>query len=100
MLETPINGRAFTQLLILSAGASPSTPGGVLTGLTGFYSRSNNLISINGNTPENNGYLVDGLYNIGLWLQSIVMVPTIDSIQEQRLMANAYSASTAERPGR
>ena len=92
MLETPINGRAFTQLVILSAGASPSTPGAILTGLTGFYSRSNNLISINGNTSENNSYLVDGLYDIGLWLQSVVMVPTIDSIQEQRLMANAYSA--------
>jgi hypothetical protein len=92
MLETPINGRDFAQLIVLSAGASPSTPGSILTGLTGFYSRSNNLISINGNTPENNLYLVDGLYNIGLWLQSVVMVPTIDSIQEQRLMANAYSA--------
>ncbi len=92
MLETPINGRDFAQLIVLSAGASPSTPGSILTGLTGFYSRSNNLISINGNTSENNLYLVDGLYNIGLWLQSVVMVPTIDSIQEQRLMANAYSA--------
>jgi hypothetical protein len=32
------------------------------------------------------------LYDVGLWTQALVIVPTIDSIQEQRLMANAYSA--------
>ena len=92
MLETPINGRDFTQLVTLSSGASPSTPGALLTGLTGFNSRSNAAIAINGNTAQNNAYYIDGLYNMGLWLQNVTMVPTIDSIQEQRLMANAYSA--------
>ncbi len=92
MLETPINGRDFTQLVALASGASPATPGALLTSLTGFSSRSNMTIAINGNTAENNAYYIDGLYNMGLWLQNVTMVPTIDSIQEQRLMANAYSA--------
>src|SRR6266436_4864140 len=92
MLETPINGRTFNQLILLSSGTAPTQPGGTLTSLTGFSSRANNTFSINGNTAQNNSYLIDGLYNMGLWTQALVMVPTIDSIQEQRLMANAYSA--------
>src|SRR6266446_1160002 len=92
MLETPINGRTFNQLILLSSGTAPTQPGGTLTSLTGFSSRANNTFSINGNTAQNNTYLIDGLYNMGLWTQALVMVPTIDSIQEQRLMANAYSA--------
>ena len=36
ILETPLNGRMFTQLIQLSSGASPSTPGMTLGGLTGY----------------------------------------------------------------
>jgi len=92
IVETPINGRTFNQLILLSSGAAPTQPGGSVSSLVGFSSRANNTFSINGNTAQNNSYLIDGLYNMGLWTQAIVMVPTIDSIQEQRLMANSYSA--------
>ncbi|TMB62310.1 MAG: carboxypeptidase regulatory-like domain-containing protein [Deltaproteobacteria bacterium] len=98
MLETPINGRTFNQLILLSSGTAPTQPGGTLTSLTGFSSRANNTFSINGNTAQNNTYLIDGLYNMGLWTQALVMVPTIDSIQEQRLMANAYSYRPSRAP--
>jgi hypothetical protein len=48
IVETPINGRAFNQLLLLSSGTAPTQPGGTLTSLTGFSSRANNTFSING----------------------------------------------------
>jgi hypothetical protein len=42
--EMPLNERSFTNLLQLTAGASPGTPG-MATGLTGYGMRANNTIS-------------------------------------------------------
>jgi Carboxypeptidase regulatory-like domain len=92
MLETPLNGRMFTQLIELSSGASPTTPGMTLGGLTGYGMRINSTVSINGATAQNNSYLIDGIYDIGLWVNNAIIVPTIDSIQEERIMGADYSA--------
>jgi hypothetical protein len=46
-MEMPLNERSFTNLLQLSAGASPSTPG-MAASLTGYSMRANIGISING----------------------------------------------------
>jgi len=98
MLEMPLNGRSFTQLLQLGAGAAPGTPG-MQAGLTGYGMRANTGISVNGSTVHNNAFLVDGLYNRQLWVNGIVMVPTIDSIQETRVMTSNYSAQYGNAAG-
>src|SRR5260370_4636297 len=92
ILDTPLNGRMFTQLIQLSSGASPTTPGMTLGSLTGFSSRVNAAVSINGATAQNNSYLVDGIYDVGLWINNVILVPTVDSIQEERIMGADYSA--------
>jgi Carboxypeptidase regulatory-like domain/TonB-dependent Receptor Plug Domain len=88
--QTPLNGRTFTQLLQLGAGAIAGQPGLTTSGNYGM--RANTEISVNGSNPSNNSTLIDGLYNRGLWVNSLVMVPTIDSIQEVRVMTSNYSA--------
>ena len=98
VLEMPLNGRSFTQLLQLGAGASPSTPG-MQASLTSYGMRANTSISVNGSTVHNNAFLVDGLYNRQLWVNGIVMVPTIDSIQETRVMTSNYSAQYGNAAG-
>src|SRR6266699_1102870 len=85
MLEMPLNGRSLTQLLQLSAGAAPQNPG-LPTALTGYQMRANNSVSVNGSVWNNNSYLVDGMFDRGLWLNGLTIVPTIDSIQEMRVM--------------
>lgn len=90
ILQTPLNGRSFVQLLQLGAGAIAGQPG-LQAGGT-YAMRANPEISVNGSNPNNNSYLIDGLFNRGLWVNSIVMVPTNDSIQEMRVMASNYSA--------
>jgi hypothetical protein len=90
ILQTPLNGRSFVQLLQLGAGAIAGQPGLAAGGT--YALRANPEISINGSNPNNNSYLIDGLFNRGLWVNSIVMVPTIDSIQEVRVMSSNYSA--------
>ncbi|MBI3697833.1 MAG: TonB-dependent receptor, partial [Acidobacteria bacterium] len=49
-------------------------------------------ISVNGSSAQNNSYLIDGMVNLNLWLSTLIMVPTIDSIQEVRMLTSNYSA--------
>ncbi|MCC7173892.1 MAG: TonB-dependent receptor [Bryobacterales bacterium] len=90
ILEIPLLGRSFTQLLQLMPGAIPSSPGMQAGGTYGM--RSNSGISISGSQGGNNSYLIDGIFNRGLWLNNLVIVPPIDSIQEVRVMASNFSA--------
>lgn len=90
MVEMPLNGRTFTALLKLSPGAYT----GSSTNLTNspYAMRGDVNISVNGSSAQNNTYLIDGMVNRNLWLSTLVMVPTVDSIQEVRMLTSNYSA--------
>ncbi|MBY0503128.1 MAG: TonB-dependent receptor [Bryobacteraceae bacterium] len=90
MVEMPLNGRTFTALLKLSPGAYT----GSSTNLTNspYAMRGDVNISVNGSSAQNNSYLIDGMVNRNLWLSTLVMVPTVDSIQEVRMLTSNYSA--------
>src|SRR5580700_1921865 len=90
IVETPLNGRAFTQLMPLSTGAAPTTSN--MQATVGAGQRSNVAISVNGSVANNNTYLIDGFDNRDLWINYLIMVPTLDSIQEVRVLAANYSA--------
>jgi hypothetical protein len=90
IIETPLNGRAFTQLMPLSTGAAPTTSN--MQATVGSGQRSNVAISVNGSVANNNTYLIDGFDNRDLWINYLIMVPTLDSIQEVRILASNYSA--------
>jgi len=87
MVEMPLNGRTFTQLMRLSPGTYTNSSG---TGI--YHVRGETSISVNGSSAQNNSYLIDGMVNRGLWLSTLIMVPTIDSIQEVRVLSSNYSA--------
>jgi hypothetical protein len=97
-MEMPLNERSFTNLLQLTAGASPSTPG-MAASLTGYTMRANNAISMNGATANDNSYLIDGLYDRQLWISTLVMNPPVEAIQETRIMGNDYSAQYGNSAG-
>jgi len=97
-LEMPLNERSFTNLLQLTPGASPSTPG-MAAALTGYTMRVNSGISLNGATAQNNAYLIDGLYNRQLWISTLVMNPPVEGIQETRILASDYSAQYGNSAG-
>jgi hypothetical protein len=90
MVEMPLNGRTFTALLKLSPGAYT----GSSTNLTSspYAMRGDVNVSVNGSSAQNNTYLVDGMVNRNLWLSTLIMVPTVDSIQEVRMLTSNYSA--------
>ncbi len=90
IVEMPLNGRTFTQLLRLAPGAYAGSSGNLTT--SPYAMRGDANISVNGSSAQNNTYLIDGMTNRNLWLSTLIMVPTIDSIQEMRLMTSNYSA--------
>jgi hypothetical protein len=90
IVEMPLNGRTFTQLLRLSPGAYTGSSGNLTN--SPYAMRGDVNISVNGSSAQNNTYLIDGMANRNLWLSTLIMVPTIDSIQEMRMMTSNYSA--------
>jgi hypothetical protein len=97
IIEMPLNGRTFTALLKLSPGATT----GSSTNLTNspYAMRGDVNITVNGSSAQNNTYLIDGMVNRNLWLSTLIMVPTIDSIQEVRMMTSNYSAEYGSAAG-
>ncbi len=90
MIEMPLNGRTFTSLLKLSPGAYTGSSGNLAT--SQYAIRGDVNISVNGSSAQNNTYLIDGMVNRNLWLSTLVMVPTVDSIQEVRMLTSNYTA--------
>src|SRR5439155_17365031 len=97
ILDLPLNGRSFTQLLTIQPGATATAPN--LAAGAAYNARANTSVSVNGSQTGNNSYLVDGMYNKGLWLNNLVIVPTIDSIQEVRVLASNFSAEYGDAAG-
>ena len=90
MANMPLNGRTFTALMLLAPGAHAGSSGNLET--SPYAMRGSTNISVNGSSAQSNGYLVDGIGNRNLWLNTLVMVPTVDSIQEIRVLTSNYSA--------
>jgi hypothetical protein len=90
MVEMPLNGRTFTSLVLLSPGSYAGSSGNLTT--SPYAMRGNVNYSVNGSSAQNNSYLIDGMVNRNLWLSTLIMVPTVDSIQEFRVLTSNYSA--------
>jgi hypothetical protein len=90
ILEMPLQSRTFTALLLLGPGTTTGSSGNLDS--SPYAMRGNANISVNGSSAQNNSYLIDGMVNRNLWLSTLVMIPTVDSIQEMRVLTSNYSA--------
>jgi hypothetical protein len=110
--NTPLNGRSFQSLILLSPGVVSNTPQASSTTLG-----SNGEFSVNGQRTESNYYSVDGVSaNIGVnaiapgagstgsvpaatalgTTQSLV---SVDALEEFRVSSSTYSAEYGRSPG-
>ena len=90
MIEMPLKNRTFTSLVLLGPGAYAGSSGNLTT--SPYAMRGDVNISVNGSSPQNNSYFIDGMINRNLWLSTLIMVPTVDSIQEMRVLTSNYTA--------
>ncbi len=83
VVDLPLNGRNFTQLLSLSPGVSPVS---VSQNSNGFGNVASGTAfsfpAINGQTNRSNLFMTDGLINQGAFSSTYAVPPIIDSIDE------------------
>ena len=81
MLDLPLNGRNFQNLLGLTAGVTP--------GPQGAFSATYN---INGGRGSGTSYLIDGLDVNSPSNDAIRVTPNLESIGEFKIITNGFSA--------
>jgi len=81
--ELPLNGRNFTQLGLLQPGVAPMT-GGLAE--AGGLVRANQAYAVNGQRPESNGYLLDGVSNLDNVNGGFAIRVPVDAIGEFRIL--------------
>ena len=91
--DLPLNGRNFTQLGLLQSGVAPMT-GGLAE--AGGLARANQAYAVNGQRPESNNYLLDGVANVDNVNGGFAIRVPVDAIAEFRILT---SNATAEYGG-
>ncbi len=81
IVQLPLNGRNFIELAILVPGV------GRAGGAQGASS-----LTVDGNRPQNNNFLLDGTANTDGDFNKAVFSPSIDAIQEFKVQTSTYSA--------
>ncbi|HEX3557657.1 MAG TPA: carboxypeptidase regulatory-like domain-containing protein [Pyrinomonadaceae bacterium] len=100
--ELPLNGRNYAQLVTLVPGVSPVTQAGAggAFGTRGTGLDSHVDMSVNGNQSNANLWTVDGVNNMDVGSNATLLVfPSIDSIQEFRVERNSFSAEYGQAQG-
>jgi hypothetical protein len=88
VVDLPLNGRNFTQLLLLGAGAVQNS------GEQGVYrANQGDALTIQGARPDSNQYLLDGITINDTYYQTPALIPSIDALQEFQEQTKGYSAA-------
>ena len=95
--DLPLNGRDFTQLLILSPGISPVNngqggPGGGQYATPEPINQASTIPSVNGQGNRSDYFFTDGLSNFGAFHSVYAVPPIIDEIQEFKIVSHTDSA--------
>jgi hypothetical protein len=88
----PLNGRNFVSLTRTIPGVLRPPPGANIDGAGSLAWRAGSGFSANGQRPRDNNYLLDGVDNNETWLQTVVIFPAVDSLDEFKMQTSTYSA--------
>ena len=92
--QIPLNGRDFSQLLLLSPGTT-TRPGGFDLSVGSATGSLGSGIAIGGRDNQNN-FTLDGASNNARQFGNIAIKPSIDAIQEFKLQTNSYTAESGQ----
>src|SRR5882672_9713261 len=90
----PLNGRNFVSLTRTIPGVTRGVGGGGgnIDGAGSLAWRASASFSANGQRPRDNNYLLDGVDNNETWLQTVVIFPSVDALDEFKLQTSTYAA--------
>jgi hypothetical protein len=88
----PLNGRNFVNLTRTVPGVVRGIPGANIDGAGSLAWRASASFSANGQRPRDNNYMLDGVDNNETWLQTVVIFPSVDALDEFKMQTSTYSA--------
>jgi hypothetical protein len=88
----PLNGRNFVSLTRTVPGVLRGIPGSNIDGAGSLAWRASASFSANGQRARDNNFMLDGVDNNETWLQTVVIFPSVDSLDEFKLQTSTYSA--------
>jgi hypothetical protein len=88
----PLNGRNFAQLVWLSTGVTTGQVGENLSGASSFNPRAASDFNALGSQANGNGWLVDGIVNNEETFNTVIVQPSVESIQEFKVLTGVFSA--------
>jgi hypothetical protein len=88
----PLNGRNFVSLTRGVPGVLRGNPGANIDGAGSLAWRASASFSANGQRARDNNYMLDGVDNNETWLQTVVIFPSVDALDEFKLQTSTYSA--------
>ncbi|HWQ55798.1 MAG TPA: carboxypeptidase-like regulatory domain-containing protein [Bryobacteraceae bacterium] len=96
--DLPLNGRSYTQLMVLMAGAVEG-PQGARAG--GAYARKSGglAFNVNGQRATANSFLIDGMLAKEVQHSSTSLEPIIDALAEFRVQTSNYTAEFGTEAG-
>src|SRR5262249_54301158 len=100
--ELPLNGRDFVQLATLTPGTTQETnPNSFFNGgaSSEVSARGTYSLSVGGSRAQSTDWLFDGNDNNELTAGGIAILPSIDAIQEFKVLTYNYSAEWGTRAG-
>ncbi len=95
----PLNGRNYVQLTQIVAGANEGPPNGLGSGNRPDDRRQTSSVSVNGQSDVINDNVIDGMDNNERMIGTIGVRPSIDAIQEVKILTNSFSADSGRSAG-
>lgn len=98
VVNLPLNGRQFSQMILLSPGAAPQG-----SDQQGSFEVATNVNAIspavNGLRPDENNFTIDGVENNELFFNFLAISPPPDAIQEFKVQSYITDGAYGRAPG-
>src|SRR5436309_3388355 len=92
IVELPLNGRNYLQLVALSPNVSAEFAGPGQAGDRQGGTRANQQLSISGQRREFNYFTLDGVDNTDVNFNTYIFLPSVDALEEFKVQTGVYAA--------
>ena len=93
LMMTPVASRDVGEFAWQAPGAAPPAPGSRLSGEGGTP------VNVAGARESSNNFLLDGVDNNDLFLNRVLVTPSLDAVQEFTLLTSSYDAEYGRSAG-